>query len=60
MDHNNFREGSIEQIIFDYWDRKIDDAEFFKALMRSPKTVLVEFIQSCQGHGLFGNRYIHE
>ena len=60
MDREDFTEGSISQIIFDFWDGRIKDRKFYTRLNRVAKKDLVEFIIEAQQKGLFGNRYIHE
>jgi len=61
MDRENFTEGSIFQIIFDYWNKRIRTENGFKRkLMLKSKAELADFIIQAQSQGIFGNGYIHE
>ena len=55
-----FKEGSIQQIIFDYWnDPNMDEEDFRKKFNHITKVDLVDFIIECQAKGLFGNGFQH-
>lgn len=44
-----FKEGSIQQIIFDYWnDPNMDEEDFRKKFNHITKVDLVDFIVECQ------------
>lgn len=60
MNKNNFKEGSIEQLIFEYWDGEIQKTtDFEDRLMEIDHEELVAFIMNCQTKNLFGNGFIH-
>ena len=60
MSREMFKEGSIQQIIFDYWnDPNMDEEDFRKKFNHITKVDLVDFIIECQAKGLFGNGFIH-
>ena len=59
MNREDFTEGSVEQIIFDFWDGTQKQSDFEMALMEKDKQSLVDFIVVAQGKGIFGNGYIH-
>lgn len=60
MNKENFKEGSVERIIFEYWDEAIDNAEFRRILNKVRKEDLIDFIMDAQSRGRFGDGYIHE
>ena len=55
----NFKEGSIDQLIFDHWDLRTTESQFENQLMELPKEDLVEFITSAQSRGWFSG-HCHE
>jgi hypothetical protein len=57
MNREDFTEGSVEQVIFDYWDGKTKDLE--QELTKVNKKELVEFIAEVQSKGLFEG-YCHD
>ena len=59
MNRNDFTDGSVEQVIFDHWDNRIDQDGFRNTLLRLPKKDLVDFIMLIQQKGKFGDGYIH-
>lgn len=59
MNRDDFTEGSVEQVIFDHWDNRINQDGFRNKLLRLPKKELVDFIILIQQKGKFGDGYIH-
>ena len=57
---NKFKKGTVEKVIFDYWNEKLKKTSDFEfALMELDKQELVYFIMNCQCKGKFGNKFIH-
>ena len=55
----HFIEGSVDQIVFDYWDLRTTESQFENQLMALPKEDLVDFIITAQGKGWFSG-HCHE
>jgi hypothetical protein len=61
MNREDFTEGSVGQIIFNFWDGRINkQSDFESALLECDKQSLVDFIMQAQGAGRFGGGYIHD
>lgn len=59
MTREDFTEGSINQLIFEFWDGKITQDELRDRLVDFGSYDLAEFIIDTQGCGRFGDGYIH-
>lgn len=57
MNRDDFYDGSVGQITFDYYEGTITAKQYEKALKKIPKQKLVDCIMELQSHGLFEGFY---
>jgi hypothetical protein len=60
MNRQDFTEGSVEQILFDFWDETISGQSRDELLRQKTQGDLIDFITTAHNKGRFGGGYIHD